>query len=105
MGRKGRTRTAWCGRLERGPTTPVFGARPGRRGRRSGRPGQEVLSTGTWDRGHLASELGDAIYHWARLCTMAGCVPSELLERSVTTIEARIPGQVSGASRIDEIGN
>ena len=66
---------------------------------------KKVLSTGTWDRGHLPSELGDAIYHWARLCTMAGCVPSELLERSVTTIEARIPGQVSGASRIDEIGN
>lgn len=56
---------------------------------------KKVLRDGTWDRDRLASELGDVIYYWARLCAMAACVPSELLERSVTTIEARIARQTS----------
>ena len=56
---------------------------------------KKVLRDGTWDRDRLASELGDVIYYWAGLCTMAGCVPSELLERSVTTIETRIAKQAS----------
>jgi len=56
---------------------------------------KKVLRDGTWDRDRLASELGDVIYYWARLCAMAECVPSELLERSVTTIEARIARQTS----------
>ena len=59
---------------------------------------KKVLRDGTWDRDRLASELGDAIYYWAGLCTMTGCVPSELLERSVTTIEARIAREASARS-------
>jgi NTP pyrophosphatase (non-canonical NTP hydrolase) len=56
---------------------------------------KKVLRDGAWDRDRLASELGDVIHYWAGLCAMAGCVPSELLERSVTTIEARIASQAS----------
>ena len=59
---------------------------------------KNVLRDGTWDRDHLASELGDVIFYWAGLCAMAGCVPSELLERSVTTIETRIARQASARS-------
>ena len=59
---------------------------------------KKVLRDGTWDRDRIASELGDVIYYWAGLCVMAGCVPSELLERSVTTIEARIARQASARS-------
>jgi NTP pyrophosphatase (non-canonical NTP hydrolase) len=59
---------------------------------------KNVLRDGAWDRDRLASELGDVIYYWARLCAKAGCVPSELLERSVTTIEARIARQASARS-------
>jgi NTP pyrophosphatase (non-canonical NTP hydrolase) len=59
---------------------------------------KNVFRDGTWDRDRLASELGDVIFYWAGLCTMAGCVPSELLERSVTTIEARIARQASTRS-------
>jgi NTP pyrophosphatase (non-canonical NTP hydrolase) len=51
---------------------------------------KKVLQGGTWDRNRLASELGDAIYYWSVLCAMTGCVPSEVLERSVATIEARM---------------
>ncbi|MSP88184.1 MAG: pyrophosphatase [Alphaproteobacteria bacterium] len=47
----------------------------------------------TWDRDRLAGELGDAIYQWARLCTLAGCSPSEVLDRSTRAIEARIARQ------------
>jgi NTP pyrophosphatase (non-canonical NTP hydrolase) len=49
-----------------------------------------VLRDGKCDRDRLASELGDLIYYWVELSAMCGCVPSELLERSVKTIEARI---------------
>ena len=59
---------------------------------------KKVLRDGTWDRDRIASELGDVIYYWAGLCAMAGCVPSELLERSVTTIEARIARQAPARS-------
>jgi NTP pyrophosphatase (non-canonical NTP hydrolase) len=59
---------------------------------------KKVLRDGTWDRDRLTSELGDVIYYWAKLCAVAGCVPSELLERSVTTIEARIAKQASALS-------
>ena len=54
---------------------------------------KKVLRDESWDRDRIASELGDLIFYWARLCSMAGCVPSELLERSVKTIEARIAKQ------------
>ena len=54
-----------------------------------------VLRDGACDRERLASELGDLIYYWVELCAMAGCVPSELLERSVKTIEARIARQAA----------
>ena len=56
---------------------------------------KKVLRDGTWDRDRLASELGDVIYYWAGLCAMAGCAPSELLERSVTTISTRIAKQAA----------
>jgi NTP pyrophosphatase (non-canonical NTP hydrolase) len=59
---------------------------------------KKVLRDDTWDRDRLASELGDVIYYWAVLCAMAGCVPSELLDRSITTIEARIARQASTRS-------
>ena len=59
---------------------------------------KKVLRDGTWDRERLASELGDVIFYWAGLCAMAGCAPSELLERSVTTIETRIAKQASARS-------
>jgi NTP pyrophosphatase (non-canonical NTP hydrolase) len=47
------------------------------------------LSDGTLDRAHLAHELGDVLYYWARLCAVTGVAPSELLDRSRGNIEAR----------------
>ena len=51
------------------------------------------LQGGAVDRNRFASELGDAIYYWAALCTLTGHRPSELLDRSVATIESRIAKQ------------
>jgi NTP pyrophosphatase (non-canonical NTP hydrolase) len=48
------------------------------------------LRDGILDRDHLAYELGDVLYHWARLCAVTGVAPSELLERSRRNIEARL---------------
>ena len=48
------------------------------------------LRDGTLDREHLAYELGDVLYHWARLCAITDVVPSELLERSRRNVEARL---------------
>ncbi|HJQ56871.1 MAG TPA: nucleoside triphosphate pyrophosphohydrolase family protein [Vineibacter sp.] len=47
------------------------------------------LRDGTLDRDHLAHELGDVLYYWARLCAVTGIPPAELLERSRRSIEAR----------------
>jgi NTP pyrophosphatase (non-canonical NTP hydrolase) len=47
------------------------------------------LRDGRLDRDHLAYELGDVAFHWARLCAVTGIAPSELLERSRRNIEAR----------------
>jgi NTP pyrophosphatase (non-canonical NTP hydrolase) len=51
---------------------------------------KKCLRDETWDKDRLAHELGDAIYYWSRLCTLAGRNPSELLALSKTNIEARI---------------
>jgi NTP pyrophosphatase (non-canonical NTP hydrolase) len=48
------------------------------------------LRDGILDRDHLAYELGDVLYHWARLCAVTGIAPSELLDRSRRNIEARL---------------
>jgi NTP pyrophosphatase (non-canonical NTP hydrolase) len=48
------------------------------------------LRDGTLDRDHLAYELGDVLYHWARLCAVTGIAPSELLDRSRRNIETRL---------------
>ncbi|MCW5745822.1 MAG: pyrophosphatase [Alphaproteobacteria bacterium] len=48
------------------------------------------LREGTLDRDHLAYELGDVAYYWARLCAVAGVTPSEVLARSRRNIEARL---------------
>ena len=47
------------------------------------------LSDGVLNREHLAYELGDVLYYWARLCAATGVTPSELLDRSRRNIEAR----------------
>lgn len=54
---------------------------------------KNILRGETWDRDRLAGELGDVIYHWARLCALAGCSPSDVLDRSAKAIEARIARQ------------
>jgi len=48
------------------------------------------LRDGTLDRDHLAYELGDVLYHWARLCAVTGIQASELLDRSRRNVEARL---------------
>jgi len=52
---------------------------------------------GTLDRDHLAYELGDVAYHWARICALTGIAPSELLERSRRNIEARQAKRAQGS--------
>jgi NTP pyrophosphatase (non-canonical NTP hydrolase) len=47
------------------------------------------LSGENLDGEHLAYELGDVLYYWARLCAVTGVTPSELLDRSRSNIEAR----------------
>ena len=47
------------------------------------------LRSGEWNGDHLADELGDVIYYWAKLCLVAGEKPSEVLERSKRKIEGR----------------
>jgi NTP pyrophosphatase (non-canonical NTP hydrolase) len=54
------------------------------------------LRDGTLDRVHLAYELGDVVFHWARLCAVTGIAPSELLERSRRNIEARLAKRAKG---------
>jgi len=48
------------------------------------------LRDGTLDRRHLAHELGDVIYYWARLCAAAGVAPSAILADSRRQIDARL---------------
>ena len=48
------------------------------------------LRDGALDPGHLAHELGDVLYYWARLCAVTGVAPSELLDRSRRAIEGRL---------------
>lgn len=47
-------------------------------------------------RDELADELGDVAYYWARLCVVAGVVPSTLLARSRAHIEWRRAGRPAG---------
>jgi NTP pyrophosphatase (non-canonical NTP hydrolase) len=55
------------------------------------------LSDGALDREHLAYELGDVAYYWARLCAVTGITPSELLDRSRRNIEARLAKRSQGS--------
>jgi NTP pyrophosphatase (non-canonical NTP hydrolase) len=48
------------------------------------------LRDGTWSGDAAADELGDLAYYFARLCAALGKVPSEILDRSVGKIEARL---------------
>jgi len=48
------------------------------------------LRDGTLDRDHLAHELGDVLYYWARLCAVTGISASNLLDRSRRSIETRL---------------
>ena len=45
---------------------------------------------GTFNRELFAYELGDVIFHLARLCAVTGIAPSELLNRSRNNIEERV---------------
>ena len=54
------------------------------------------LRDGTLDRDHLAYELGDVAFHWARLCAVTGIAPSELLDHSRRNIEARLAKRARG---------
>jgi NTP pyrophosphatase (non-canonical NTP hydrolase) len=47
---------------------------------------KKSLRDGMLNRDHLAHELGDVLYYWARLCAVTGVAPSELLTRSRRTI-------------------
>jgi len=55
------------------------------------------LRDGALDREHLAYELGDVAYYWARLCAVTGITPSELLARSRRNIEARLAKRAKGS--------
>lgn len=55
------------------------------------------LRDGALDREHLAYELGDVAYYWARLCAVTGITPSELLDRSRRNIEARLAKRSQGS--------
>jgi NTP pyrophosphatase (non-canonical NTP hydrolase) len=54
------------------------------------------LQDGSLDRDHLAHELGDVAYYWARLCAVTGITPSELLDRNRHSIEARLAKRAQG---------
>jgi NTP pyrophosphatase (non-canonical NTP hydrolase) len=58
---------------------------------------KKYLRDGVLDRDHLAHELGDVLYYWARLCAVTSMRPSELLERSRRSIEARLAKRAAGA--------
>ena len=48
----------------------------------------------------LADELGDVAYYWARLCVIAGTVPSALLARSRAHVEWRRAGRPAGGPTV-----
>ena len=54
------------------------------------------LAGGPLDRDHLAHELGDVLFWWARLCAATGVPASELLARNRRNREARIAKQAAG---------
>jgi NTP pyrophosphatase (non-canonical NTP hydrolase) len=54
------------------------------------------LRDGEWRPDRLADELGDVAYYWARLCLVAGLVPSVLLGRSRAHVEWRQAGRRAG---------
>jgi NTP pyrophosphatase (non-canonical NTP hydrolase) len=58
---------------------------------------KKCLRDGVLDREHLAHELGDVLYYWARLCAVTSLRPSELLERSRRSIEARLANRAGRA--------
>ena len=57
---------------------------------------KKYLRDGVLDRDHLAHELGDVLYYWARLCAVTPMRPSELLDRSRRSIEARLAKRAAG---------
>jgi NTP pyrophosphatase (non-canonical NTP hydrolase) len=59
---------------------------------------KRMLRDEAWDRHRLAAELGDIAFYWVRLCALAGCAPSEVLNRSVKNIEARTAKQAASRS-------
>ncbi|HTO83883.1 MAG TPA: pyrophosphatase [Methylomirabilota bacterium] len=48
------------------------------------------LRDGQWNPEQAADELGDVAYYFARLCAALGKQPSEVLDRSVAKIAARL---------------
>jgi NTP pyrophosphatase (non-canonical NTP hydrolase) len=48
------------------------------------------LRDGNWSTDEVTDELGDVAYYFARLCAAVGKTPSDILERSVAKIEARL---------------
>ena len=54
------------------------------------------LRDGELRRDLLADELGDVAYYWARLCVIAGAVPSALLARSRAHVDWRRAGRPPG---------
>jgi NTP pyrophosphatase (non-canonical NTP hydrolase) len=54
------------------------------------------LRDGELRRDRLADELGDVAYYWARLCGVAGVVPSTLLANSRAHVEWRRAGRPVG---------
>jgi NTP pyrophosphatase (non-canonical NTP hydrolase) len=51
---------------------------------------KKLLRDEKWNAPQAIEELGDVAYYFARLCIALGQKPSELLDRSISKIEARI---------------
>lgn len=54
---------------------------------------KKMFRDGLDDLGPAADELGDVIFYWACLCTMAGRAPSDVLRQSAEKVHRKLGGR------------
>jgi len=54
---------------------------------------KKMFRDGLDDLGPAADELGDVIFYWACLCTMAGRSPSDVLRQSAEKVHRKLGGR------------
>ena len=55
---------------------------------------KKMFRDGLDDLGPAADELGDVIFYWACLCTMAGRAPSDVLRQSAEKVHRKLGGRI-----------